>query len=246
MIYFKSLYNKQIFKYLLIFVILYSALLTFFNFVKYGNEKNEEIKNSESNRTVLIYNIEDNINIEKRIEKYKNKILSQIFNSSTNEYSLVFDTISNKNNFMQENSDLNYGSVILENNSYYKVTLTIFSILLIITIVFIILLIILFSTNLIYNIEENIALFKLIGFPQLKILTILLIMFIAYHVVLYFLSIIIFNFITNNIGDISKIYININNYLMIGTFIIIAILISFLRVIYKVKKITPILLMKEY
>ena len=115
--------------------------------------------------------------------------------------------------------------------------------------IIIIILIFLFSINIIYNFEKDISLYKLLGFKDSYIISVTLIFIIIYYFLVYILALIIYIIIgkllsINNVTIIKDIkFMNLLNctYLIyICGFIIIVTLLSFIRIIYKIKKNNPI------
>ena len=119
--------------------------------------------------------------------------------------------------------------------------------------IIILFIILFFSLNILYNLEKDISLFKLLGFKNKKIILITLGLLYIYYFLMFLISILLariiyFIFSLNSLKlilGVNNLYIlNINNYILLWLIISIFIILSFIRVTYKVIKISPINLIK--
>ena len=119
--------------------------------------------------------------------------------------------------------------------------------------IIILFIILFFSLNILYNLEKDISLFKLLGFKNKKIILITLGLLYIYYFLMFLISILLariiyFIFSLNSLKlilGVNNLYIlNINNYILLWLIISIFIILSFIRVTYKVVKISPINLIK--
>ncbi len=238
MINFKIFYDKLLLKYVIVFISLFTALISFFIYFKYINVSIEEQIESEENRTLyLTFALE--VDSSKIIDKYKNHILK--YECNNNECALTFDKVLSAMKFKNDNisnfENISVNAINNTENNYIIKTVLIF-IIIISCIIFLVLLF-LFSKNIIYSLRKDIALYKLVGFSNSKIYSIICKFLGTYYLILFIVSIILSNFILYIIMDI-----NIKSqfsYLPSCILVVfLCLLISFFQLAIKIKKITPI------
>lgn len=240
MIHLKAIMNKSNIKQIIIFFLLFVSIIIFICLFKNTSDIYLKEKEKEDYRTIYItikpfVNKEEILN-DDMIEKYLNE---------ENEYIIVLKSSNNVDNFkLKYNNMINRFASQSFNDSSYKISKTIISIILSISIIIMTILIFVFSINYIYNIEKDIALYKLIGYSNNKIIKLFIIYMLLLYFVIYIISIIISFIITKYIITIA--FISVLEILILYLFVIIIVLISFIRIIKRIKKISPIELINSY
>lgn len=245
----KSYFHNNIIKYGIVLGLLFFSILFLINFNLTTDYQVELKKNSEFYRTVR-FSFKDNINLETiNINDYE--IEDIINNMDSDEIDIIFKNYKEAIKFKENNKEsfkTLYTSDFDMNNTY-KVTQNVTKGLIFLCLIIIIILIFLFSINIIYNFEKDISLYKLLGFKDSYIISVTLIFIIIYYFLVYILALIIYIIIgkllsINNVTIIKDIkFMNLLSctYLIyIWGFIIIVTLLSFIRIIYKIKKNNPI------
>lgn len=238
MINFKIFYNKFLLKYVIIFLALFTAIISFFIYSEYTSVSIEKKVEAEENRTLYL-TFNKNVDCNRLINKYKNKILD--YECNDNNCMLIFDkalsAMQFKNNNINDIENILVNEITNNENNYIIKTVLIF-VITISCITFLILLF-LFSKNIIYNLKKDIALYKLIGFSNLKICNIIFKFLGAYYFILFIISNILSYFILYIAIGINmefKLSCLINCMLIV----FLCLLISLLQLTFKIKKITPI------
>lgn len=243
MINFKVFYNKILLKYIIIFLALFTAIISFFIYFEYINVSINERIESEENRTLsLTFN--NNVNYNQVLNNYKNKILS--YKCNDNDCILIFDKVSSLIQFKKNNINNIEKLLISEmtNNENNYIIKNILTFVIAISCVTFLILLFLFSKNIIYNLKKDIALYKLLGFSNLMICNIIF----RFLGIYYFLILII-----SNILGYFLMYVVINIELELKwsclfncTFIIsFCFLLSFLQLAFKIKRVSPIEMIKS-
>ena len=248
MIYLKSLYNKNIWKYFFIFLILFSLSLMLLNIYKcYKLAVIKELKKTEY-RTIMV-NFNDECNIEETLSLYQDKI------EKIEEDNIIFKTREDLEAFATQNSSCFSKSIILTTNiDNYIYIRNILFILFSVIMILIIILISVFSLNMLYDIKKDIALYKLIGYKLKNIMKKILEFYGLFYFFVYILSIILVNSILKfgsfaSLSNYLKLdnlnLLSINNYLEVGL-VIILMLVAVLKRLSKVIKVSkPIELIKS-
>ena len=254
MINFKICFKKNLRKYIFIFVFLFLLSLFFCCLIKSIDNKIIIEENKPQYRTIII-NLGDYENIKKDIKSNEEIIENYEYNVEKREISITFVSVNTLNDFLNKYED-NFISIIKENfsNSNYYIARNIFKTIMIISIILTTALMVIFSISFIYNLEKDIALYKLLGFSNKKILSLIFTFMYLLYITTYFSSIIIVNIgvkLINyfNISIIEKmnfIQLGVKEYLYMFAFFSIVDLLSFIRIIIKVKKISPIKFIKSY
>lgn len=248
MILLKSLYNKNIWKYLLTFIFLFTISLLLLDFYKCLELATSKELSKEVYRTITVTFKEecDKTNI---LNTYKEKI------ENLDEDNILFKSRIYLEEFIQNTSTCFLESIIPTTNidnyiSIKKVLLITF----IIVIILVVFLNIIFSFNMIYDLKKDIALYKLIGYKTKDIMDIIFNFFLFFYIITYLSSIsftiIIFklgNFnVLNNYLNIDNLNtLNIYNYLEVGLFIFLILIIILKKIKSLIKTNKPIELMKN-
>ena len=254
MIHFKICFNKNLIKYICIFVLLFSTIIFSLCLIKNINNKIIIEQKDIRYRSALI-DLGEYKNIEIDLKDNEDIIENYDYASDNREILITFVDENSLNNFLNK-YEKNFYSVSTESfsNSNYYIVRNIFNVIILISLILIVFLIIIFSVNLIYNLERDVALYKLLGFSNMKILTFLFIFMYLVYTFSYLLSIIIINitfkfihyFNISIFNDMKFIQLEILEYFVIFLFFSIIILFSFIRVAIKAKKVSPIELIKSY
>lgn len=241
MINFKIFYNKILLKYVIIFISLFTAIISLFIYLEYTNISIEEKIESEENRTLyLTFNENDNSNSV--ISKYKNHIIN--YECNDNKCMLIFDktlsAIQFKNDNINNFNNISVNEIDNTENNYIVKTILIFVI--IISCITFLILLFLFSKSIIYSLKKDIALYKLVGFSNLKIYSILFKFLGFYYLILFMISMVLSYFI---LYIVIKINVKLSFDYLINCILIVflCLLISFFQLIFKIRKITPIEMM---
>ena len=245
----KSYFHNNIVKYGIVLGLLFFTILFLINFSLTIDYQIDLKKNSEFYRTVR-FSFKNNYNFE-MINMNEYEIEDIINNMGSDEIDIIFKNYKDAMRFKDNNKDL-FKTVYISDfdmNNNYKMTKNVTKGLIIICLIIILILIFLFSINIIYNIEKDISLYKLLGFNNKYIILITLFFIILYYLLLYAISILIYFIISKIlilkgiviIKDIKFMNLLSYNYLLyIWIFINTIMLLSFIRIIYKIKKNSPI------
>jgi len=245
----KSYFHNNIVKYGIVLGLLFFTILFLINFSLTIDYQIDLKKNSEFYRTVR-FSFKNNYNLE-LINMNEYEIEDIINNMGSDEIDIIFKNYKDAMRFKDNNKDL-FKTVYISDfdmNNNYKMTKNVTKGLIIICLIIILILIFLFSINIIYNIEKDISLYKLLGFNNKYIILITLFFIILYYLLLYAISILIYFIISKIlilkgiiiIKDIKFMNLLSYNYLLyIWIFINTIMLLSFIRIIYKIKKNSPI------
>lgn len=256
MVHVKSFYNKNIIKYGIMFVLIFTVICILFSFYKNVNfSLKQELRKKEYN-TIFIGDIDiKEENIEQILKKYNINIKKIKYNNSTGQYEITFgniDDLRNNLDIIKENfTNVHTYSLDVQN---YEIARNIFAIVLIIIIILLFILIISFMMDFIFNLEKNIALYKLIGYSNKNIIRYLKFAIYTYFLILFiisiFISLIIFKTFFSKIIFLSFIKIvdilSLSDYFYIYIAINTALFIAFIRVTSRINNINPILLVKKY
>ena len=245
----KSYFHNNIIKYGIVLGLLFFTILFLINFSFTIDYQIDLKKNSEFYRTVR-FSFKDDYNLE-MINLNEYEIEDIINEMSSDEIDIIFKNYNDAMRFKDNNKDL-FKTVYISNfdmNNNYKVTKNVTNGLIIICLLIILILIFLFSINIIYNIEKDISLYKLLGFNDKYIILITLFFIILYYLLLYVISILIY-FIFSKILILKEMviikdikFMNLLSYrylLYVWIFISVITFLSFIRIIYKIKKNSPI------
>lgn len=240
MIHLKAFINKSNIKQIIVFFLLFTTIIIFICLLKNIKISYTKEKESKEYRTTYITFIEnynpENILNDFKIEKYlyEDDIYVVLFKQTS--YIKEFKTENNSiiNTFASQNF----------NDTNIIISKTIINILLSISIIIMSTLIFLFSMNYIYNIEKDVALYKLLGYSNNKIIELLITYMLLLYLTIYLISTITSLLITKYIIKIT--FINTFETILIYIVISLIVLISFIRIINKVKKISPITLISSY
>lgn len=237
MINFKVFYNKILLKYIIIFLALFTAIISFFIYFEYINVSiNEKIESKENRTLSLTFN--SNVDYNQILNNYKNKILS--YECNDNNCILIFDKVSSLMQFKKNNINniekLLVGEITNNENNY--IIKNILTFVIVISCVTFLILLFLFSKNIIYNLKKDIALYKLVGFSNIKICNIMFRFLGIYYFLLLIISSILGCFIMYVVIGIEM---ELKwNCLFNCMFIIsLCLLLSFLQLTFKIKKVTP-------
>lgn len=256
MIYIKSCINSSLKKYGIIMGILFIIILLLVNFYLSVDYHIENEKKSEVYRT-LLFSPNSDWNVEEALKKYEKYIESIDDSDDEFKYMILFSDNKYFQDFLDEYSD-NISKVSIaafDVDSKYEVVRISIQGLIIVSLIIILFLIILFSVNIIYNMEKDISLYKLIGFRNSNIIVFTLAFIYCFYLMLYFMSIAFVLFLNKVIGmngieflnEIRNIYLlNFRYYINIWGVINLAILLSFIRIVVKIKRNSPMTLIKSY
>lgn len=256
MIHLKACFHKSVIKYGIILLLLFLSLLTFFNMKKYVDNNLKEEQNAIIYRTVSVKPKDASLLLE-IISVNPDKIENYSFDTMSQRYIIIFKNISYIDSFLNSNSS-NISEV--QRNEFsmkdtYSVLQSIFNVIIGVASILLLILIFLFSINLIYNLEKDIALYKLLGYSQNQIILTLVVGIYLFYLCLFLISIVLmyllFFFLKNfNIqileGNTIRTILTFKDYLFVWGISNVSILLSFIRVVRKVKKISPIELIKSY
>ena len=254
MIHLKDCFQKNLIKYGIIILMLFSTINVLFGLIKSVDISLSKEMNKVEYRTILIID-SDIEKINNIISKNKNIIKEHTFDNKNNQFTIIFNNFENTQVFLDEyENNLNNISIFSFNNDNYIAAKNVFCVIMILCLILIYSLIVLFTINIIYNLEQDIALYKLLGYSQNNIIKYFLIAIYVFYLIIYIisilLSILILKYVPFNDGRLSYIsiikYLSINNYIIIWLLISIIIVISAVRVILKIKKISPIKFIKSY
>lgn len=241
MINFKIFYNKILLKYVIIFISLFTAIISLFIYLEYTNISIEEKIESEENRTLYL-TFNENANSNSVISKYKNHIIN--YECNDNKCMIIFDktlsAIQFKNDNINNFNNISVNEIDNTENNYIVKTVLIF-VIIISCIIFLILLF-LFSKSIIYSLKKDIALYKLVGFPNLKIYSILFKFLGFYYLILFMISIVLSYFILYIVIEINVKF-SFDYLINCILIVFLCLLISFFQLILKIRKITPIEMM---
>ena len=242
MIWLKVFYNKSIYKQIVVFTLLFSSILTFCCLYMSSIKNYQKEKEKEEYRTAIVtFKNDYDINTLSNDKK----IIS--INKENNEYILIFEKSYNVEEFHQsyKNEIIVFSTQPFNDNNFHTINVVLKGVL-IICIVLIIILIFNFSLNFIYSVEKDVALLKLIGFSNKKIVIILTSLLYLLYSLTYIFSIFVskvFLIIIDKLKILSNTdFINFSGVLLIYGVAIFIIILSFSRIIFKIKKTSPIML----
>lgn len=253
MIHLKACYNKSIIKYGIIILILFTATNVFLSLINSVNNSLEDEMNKPEYRTIIITDehIEE---IEKILNSNSNLIEIKTLDKLNSQYNITFKNKDGMNEFVERYEEEFFKlSIFTFNNNSYVIARNIFWGITIICIILIYILVLIFSLNLIYNLEKDIALYKLLGFNENNIIKYLIITIYIYYLFIYLVSTVLSMALLKVISQINQLpYITIFKTLSfkesIVTWLLINISLIFagVRIVYKIKKISPIKFIKSY
>ena len=242
MIFFKIFYNKNIYKQIVIFTLLFTSILILCSLYDSSTKNYYNAKEDEKYRTAIITFIKDydvsNILNDKRIIN---------INKDSDEYTLVFKRSLNVEEFRLAYKDQiqSFASQPFSDNNF-NITNIMLRCVLIACALIMIILFFSFSVNFIYSIQKDISLLKLVGFSNRRIIFMLFLFIFLLYSLIYIFSIFISYIFLNAMKwlDVlsSVVFIDILQLFMIYGIIIFIILLSFLRIVYNIKKMSPIML----
>ena len=254
MLYLKIFYQKSIRKYGLILVVLFTLILLLVNFSKCIDIQKNMEEDLDIYKT-LTFVPKSNWNYLDSITKYENYIADYDVDKESNTCYIKFKERGNLKQYLEEYQE-NISKLSIYDfslDSKYNAIKNVTKCLIILSISIILFIILFFSLNILYNLEKDISLFKLLGFKNKKIILITLSLLYIYYFLMFLISILLtriiyFIFSLNSLKlilGVNNLYIlNINNYILLWLIISIFIILSFIRVTYKVIKISPINLIK--
>lgn len=254
MIHLKACFKKNLIKYGIIILTLFSTINVLFGLIESVDTSLNNEMNKVDYRTIIITD-SDTEKVNSIISQNKNIIETFTFDNNNNQYIIIFNDVENSKSFLDEyENSFNNLSIFSFNNDKYVVAKNVFCAIMILCLILIYSLIVLFTINIIYNLEQDIALYKLLGYSQNNIIKYFLITIYVFYLIIYLisilLSVIILKYVPFDDGSLSYIsiikYLPIQNYITIWLLISIIIVISAIRVILKIKKISPIKFIKSY
>lgn len=254
MIHLKACFKKNLIKYGIIILTLFSTINVLFGLIESVDTSLNNEMNKVDYRTIIITD-SDTEKVNSIISQNKNIIETFTFDNTNNQYIIIFNDVENSKSFLDEyENSFNNLSIFSFNNDKYVVAKNVFCAIMILCLILIYSLIVLFTINIIYNLEQDIALYKLLGYSQNNIIKYFLITIYVFYLIIYLISIllavIILKYVPFDDGSLSYIsiikYLPIQNYITIWLLISIIIVISAVRVILKIKKISPIKFIKSY
>ena len=254
MIQLKACFKKNLIKYGIIILTLFSTINVLFGLIESVDTSLNNEMNKVDYRTITITD-SDTEKVNSIISQNKNIIETFTFDNTNNQYIIIFNDVENSKSFLDEyENSFNNLSIFSFNNDKYVVAKNVFCAIMILCLILIYSLIVLFTINIIYNLEQDIALYKLLGYSQNNIIKYFLITIYVFYLIIYLisilLSVIILKYVPFDDGSLSYIsiikYLPIQNYITIWLLISIIIVISAIRVILKIKKISPIKFIKSY
>lgn len=242
MIFFKLFYNKNIYKQIVIFTLLFTSILILCSLYDSSTKNYYNVKENEKYRTAIITFIKDydvsNILNDKRIVS---------INKDSDEYTLVFKRSLDVEEFRLAYKDQiqSFASQPFSDNNF-NITNIILRCILIVCAVIMVILFFSFSVNFIYSIQKDISLLKLVGFSNRKIIFMLFLFIFLLYSLIYIFSVFISYIFLNVMKwlDVlsSVVFIDIFQLFIIYGIISFIILLSFLRIVYNIKKMSPIML----
>ena len=240
MIYLKAFYSKYFFKYGVIFLLLFSAVNVFLSLIKTFNYS---IANEEKNEIYRTISISGN-DLNNILRESKVNIESYEYDEENNEYIVVFYKIDDVQKFLNQYAE-NIDTIARQpfTDTSYSKTKVFFVGTMIIVLMIIVFLIVVFLTNIIQMFEKNIALFKLVGYRDIKIIFILFSFILVFYFIICSMSFIVEYIVmkllvSNFVNDI--ILLSIKDYFMILLIVLIIISSIFIIKITIIKKISPI------
>lgn len=242
MIWLKVFYNKSIYKQIIVFTLLFSSVLIFCCLYMSSIKNYQKEKEKEEYRTAIVTFKND---YDTNTLSNNKKIIS--INKENNEYILIFKESYNVEEFHQsyKNEITVFSTQPFNDNNFHTINVVLKGVL-IICIVLIIILIFYFSLNFIYSVEKDVALLKLIGFSDKKIVIILTSLLYLLYSLTYIFSIFVskvFLIIIDKLKILSNTdFINFSGVLLIYGVASFIIILSFSRIIFKIKKTSPIML----
>ena len=255
MLYLKIFYQKSIRKYGVILVVLFTLILLLVNFSKCIDIQKNMEEDLDIYKT-LTFVPKSNWNYLDSITKYGNYIAEYDVDEEINTCYIKFKERENLKQYLEEYQE-NFSKLSIYDfslDSKYNAIKIVTKWLIILSISIILFIILFFSLNILYNLEKDISLFKLLGFKNKKIILITLGLLYIYYFLMFLISILLtriiyYVFSLNSLKvilGVNNLYIlNFNNYIFLWLIITIFIILSFIRVTYKVVKISPINLIKD-
>ena len=247
----KSCLDKTIIKYGIIISILFIILFFMCNFILTINKQLSKERENEIYRTIYVVPINE-IEFNKSIDEFKDNI--EIITNDFDEYYITFKEYKDVNNYLNKYSNI-FSRKSINNediDSKFSLTKNVIYTLVIIVSIIVIILIFIFSYNIIYNLENDIALYKLIGYKNKNIIlslcfSLYLFYFIMYNVS-YLIVYILYIFLLNKIAIINNItntfLLNITHFSISWLIISIPIFCSYIRIIKRITSISPIKFIK--
>lgn len=242
MIFFKLFYNKNIYKQIIIFTLLFTSILILCSLYDSSIKNYYNVKEDEKYRTAIITFIRDydvsNILNDKRIIS---------INKDNEEYTLVFKRNLDVEEFhlVHEDQIQSFASQPFSDNNF-NITNIMLRCVLIVCVVIMVILFFSFSINFIYSIQKDISLLKLVGFSNRRIVFMLFLFIFLLYSLIYIFSVFIsyiFLYAMKWLDILSSVvFIDIFQLFIIYGIISFIILLSFLRIVYNIKKMSPIML----
>lgn len=254
MIHLKACFKKNIIKYGIIILMLFSTINVLYGLIKSVDTSLNKEMNKTEYRTIIIMD-SDTEKVNNIVSQNKDVIENYTFDNINNQHTIIFNESENSKIFLDKyENDFNNISIYSFNNDKYVAAKNVFCAIMILCLILIYSLIVLFTINIIYNLEQDIALYKLLGYSQNNIIKYFLIAIYVFYLIIYLisilLSILILKYVPFDDGSLSYIsiikYLPVNSYIIIWLLISVIIVISAVRVILKIKKISPIRFIKSY
>lgn len=240
MIHLKLLYKKTYLKYFIILFILITSIITLLCLKEDFNYKISKEKNSIDNRTIYVtFNLDFDENI---FEKSKYIV---DFTIEDDNYKIILTSPDEYNKFKQDyEKEINTITKPNFDTSNYNLSKKIINLVLITNIIIILITFYMLLINLKNSLKEDINLYKLIGFNNKKIISIVITFFITIISIIYIISIfttkaIIYILNKSNLIVVTKM-ISIKNIIFIYLIVLIIACISFLPLIYQIIKHNPL------
>lgn len=251
MMHLKALINNINIRYIIIIFFLLTITIFLYNFsIIFANHSFIQ-KNSEINRTITGI-LKEEYNIDETLKNYEQSI--DKYNFADGYHIITFKTVDEADDFYFKTSnyfsEIGLGSIAQDNTEL--ISSNIANIILVITIIILFILVTIFLTNIIHNLEKDISLYKLIGYKDNMIIKTMILSIIILFIILFTISFTV-NYLLftllNNIDLIDKINIkwnlNIRSYFFLLSIIFSSILVSIFKTIIKIKRISPIQLIKS-
>lgn len=242
MIFFKLFYNKNIYKQIIVFTLLFISALVFCSLYNSSIKNYYSVKEDKKYRTAIIIFVKD---YDESIILNDKRIVS--VDKSGDEYILVFKRSLDVEEFhlVYKDQIQSFASQPFSDNNFY-ITNIILRDILIVCIVIIVILIYNFLVNFIYTIQKDISLLKLIGFSNKRIIFMLVLFIFLLYSLIYLFSLFVSYIILNVMNKLNVMtafaFVNIFQLFIIYGVISFIILLSFVKIFWNIKKMSPIML----
>lgn len=246
MIFFKLFYNKNIYKQIIVFTLLFISALVFCSLYNSSIKNYYSVKEDKKYRTAIITFVKE---YDESIILNDKRIIS--INKDSDEYILVFKRSLDVEEFhlVYKDQIQSFASQPFSDNNFY-ITNIILRGILIVCIVIIVILIYNFLVNFIYSIQKDISLLKLIGFSNKRIIFMLVLFIFLLYSLIYLFSLFVSYIILNVMNKLNVMtvfaFVNIFQLFIIYGVISFIILLSFVRNFWNIKKMSPIMLVSLY